>query len=52
MYDYNKRISLPMKIFIQQLILGYQVKKKFANLVNYIHKTSEFTLETEDFKKE
>lgn len=26
--------------------------KKFANLVNYNHKTSEFLLETEDFKKE
>lgn len=28
MYDYNKRISLPMMLFIRQLILGYQVKKK------------------------
>lgn len=27
MYDYNKRISLPMMLFIRQLILGYQVKK-------------------------
>lgn len=52
MYDYNKRISLPMKIFIRQLILGYQVQKKFANPVNYNHKTSKFTLETENFKKQ
>lgn len=42
-----------MMLFIRQLILGYQVKKKtVANLVNYNHKTREFTLETENFKKQ